>query len=558
MSTTDQPLASPFPVRRRSGGGIVEWLTTADHKKIGVLYMATSFLFFLVSGLLALLMRAELTLPGLQVVERQTYNQLFTMHGTGMILFFATAAAIGLANYFVPLQIGAPDVAFPRLNAFTYWLYLFGGLVVFSGFLTAHGAASFGWTGYTPLSSEPFSPQPGADLWVVGLLISGASSILGAVNLIATIFAMRAPGMRMFRMPIFTWNMLVVSLLILLTFPVLSAALAMLMIDRTLGGTFFLPQEGGSEILWQHLFWFFGHPEVYIMALPFFGVVTEIIPVFSRKPVFGYHSFVFATMLIGAYSFTVWAHHMFATGVVSNLFFSITSLAIAIPTGVKFFNWIATMWRGRIRFATPMLFSIGFMLVFLIGGISGVFLASPPIDFAVHDTYFVVAHMHYVMFGTTVFGALAAVHFWLPKMSGRMLSEGLGRVTFALTFIGFNVTFFPMHQLGVDGMPRRIANYPAEAGWTELNVLASAGTVLLALGALTLIVNIWRSVAAGPPAGDDPWGGYSLEWATSSPPPHHNFTRLPPIRSERPVFDERLAREAGTDAAERDAAARSG
>ena len=294
--------------------------------------------------------------------------------------------------------------------------------------------------------------------------------------------------------------------------------------------------------MWQHLFWTFGHPDVYIMTLPFFGIVTDIIPVFSRKPVFGYHSFVFATLLIGAYSFTVWAHHMFATGAVNNLFFSVTSLLIAVPTGVKFFNWIATMWRGRLNFATPMLFCIGFLFVFLVGGISGVFLASPPIDLAVHDTYFVVAHMHYVMFGSTVFAASAALYFWLPKMSGRLLDEGLGRAHFWLTFIGFNLTFFPMHQLGTSGMPRRVANYPAENGWAELNLVASLGTVLLTLGVLVLVLNLWRSLRRGRLAGDDPWGGYSLEWATSSPPPHHNFTRLPPIRSERPVYDERVAR----------------
>ena len=527
--------------------GIVDYLTTTDHKRIGILYVFTGLGFFLLAGALAMVMRAELTFPDLQFLDEATYNQLFTMHGTGMIFFFAAPVAIGLANYFIPLQIGAPDVAFPRLNALTYWLFLAGGLVAFSGFFVG-GAAAFGWTGYAPLSEAIFSPNTGSDLWIIGLIFSGTSGILGAVNFIATIFALRAPGMTMFRMPVFTWNMLVTSLLILLTFPVLTGALAMLFIDRTLGGHFFDPAAGGSAILWQHLFWFFGHPEVYILILPFFGIITEIIPVFSSKPVFGYRGFVFATMLIGVLSYSVWAHHMFATGVVDNLFFAITSMTIAIPTGVKFFNWIATMWRGRLRFQTPMLFAIGFLFMFLVGGLTGPFLASPAIDYDVTDTYFVVAHFHYVLFGGSVFAAFAGFYFWLPKMTGRMLDERLGVVHFWLVLIGMNLTFFPMHLLGLEGMPRRIANYPAsETGWTMLNVIITVGSVILALGVLVFAWNVIRSVflRRGAVAPDDPWAGYSLEWATSSPPPHHNFTRLPPIRSERPVFDARTAAQAG-------------
>ena len=526
--------------------GIVEYLTTTDHKQIGILYILGALVFFLIAGLLAMLMRAELTFPDLQFMDESTYNQLFTMHGTGMVFFFGAPIAIGLANYLVPLQIGAPDVAFPRLNALSLWLFLGGGLVAFSGFFVG-GAAAFGWTGYAPLSNAIFSPNTGSNLWIVGLILSGASGILGAVNFTATTFAMRAPGMTMFRMPIFTWNILVTSLLILLTFPVLTAALAMLFIDRTLGGHFFDPAAGGSAILWQHLFWFFGHPEVYILILPFFGIVTEIIPVFSGKPVFGYRAFVFATLLIGVLSYSVWAHHMFATGVVSNLFFAITSMMIAIPTGVKFFNWIATMWHGRIRFSTPMLFAIGFLFEFLIGGLTGPFLASPAIDYDVTDTYYVVAHFHYVLMGGTVFAAFAGFFFWFPKMFGRMLDERLGVAQFWLMVVGMNLTFFPMHLLGLEGMPRRIANYPAsETGWTALNIVITVGSVILAAGVLVFAWNVVRSIflRRGAVAASDPWGGYSLEWATSSPPPHHNFTSLPPIRSERPVFDARQAKAA--------------
>jgi cytochrome c oxidase subunit 1 len=533
-----------------SRGGIVDFATTTDHKKIGLLYIFSGLGFFLLSGLLSLFMRAELTMPGLQFMDRATYNQLFTMHGTGMIFFFAAPVAIGLANYFVPLQIGSPDVAFPRLNAFSYWLFLFGGLTAFSGFLTASGAAAFGWTGYAPLSNATYSPGIGANLWIVGLIMSGASGILGALNFIATTFTKRAPGKTMFRLSIFTWNILVTSLLIILTFPLLTSALAMLFIDRTIGGSFFDPGQGGSAILWQHLFWFFGHPEVYILILPFFGIVTEIIPVFSGKRVFGYRGFVFATMLIGALSFSVWAHHMFTTGVVSNLFFAVTSMMIAIPTGVKFFNWIATMWRGRLRFPTPMLFATGFLLMFLIGGITGPFLASPTIDYAVHDTYYVVAHFHYVLFGGSVFAAFAGFYFWMPKMTGRLLSEPLGKLHFWLMVIGMNLTFFPMHQLGLDGMPRRVADYPAsETAWTALNVLITVGSAILALSILIFAVNVVVSVflRRGEVAGNDPWGGYSLEWWTSSPPPHHNFTSLPPIHSERPVYDFRHRTDADVD-----------
>ena len=549
MTTAELEPVAPAPAR--SGrSGIVDYVTTTDHKKVGLLYIFAALVFFLVSGALSLLMRAELTEPGLQFVDRSTYDQLFTMHGTGMIFFFAAPVAIGLANFFVPLQIGAPDVAFPRLNALTFWLFLFGGLTAFSGFLSASGAAAFGWTGYAPLSEATWSPGTGADLWIMGLIMSGASGILSALNFVATVFTMRAPGMTMFRLPIFTWNILVTSLLILLTFPVLTAALAMLFIDRTVGGSFFDPASGGSAILWQHLFWFFGHPEVYILILPFFGIVTEIIPVFSGKRVFGYRGFVFATMLIGALSFSVWAHHMFATGVVSNLFFAMTSLAIAIPTGVKFFNWIATMWRGRLRFQTPMLFCIGFLFMFLIGGITGPFLASPAIDYAVTDTYYVVAHFHYVLFGGSVFAAFAGFYFWMPKMTGRLLSERLGRWHFWLMLIGMNLTFFPMHQLGLDGMPRRVADYPADAGWTALNQLITVGSVIIAISILIFAANVVISVflRRGAVAPDDPWGGYSLEWWTSSPPPPHNFSSLPPIRSERPVYDAHHL--AGTDASD--------
>ena len=523
--------------------GIVELLTTTDHKQIGVMYLVTSICFLVLSGVLALVIRAELAFPELQFVDEGLYNQLFPMHGTGMIFFAIVPLGLGFANYLLPLQIGAPDVAFPRLNALTYWLYLGGGLVAFSGFLTVGGAAAFGWTGYAPLSTATYSPGAGSNLWIMGLILSGTSGILGAVNFIATVFTLRAPGMTMFRLPIFSWNILVVALLIILTFPVLTAALVMLFFDRTLGAGVFDPAAGGSAILWQHLFWFFGHPEVYIMALPFFGVVSEIVPVFSGKPIFGYRALVFATILIGALSFSVWAHHMFTTGAVSNLFFAITSFAIAIPTGVKFFTWIATMWRGRLRFPTPMLFVIGFLFQFLIGGITGVFLASPPIDYQVQDSYYVVGHMHYVLFGGSAFAAFGAFYFWIPKMSGRRLGEGMGRLHFWLMVAGFNLTFFPMHQLGLSGMPRRIADYPADAGWTQLNVLVSAGSVLIAVATALFAWNVIRSVwmGRGEPAGDDPWAGNSLEWATSSPPPHHNFRTLPPIRSERPVYDARRA-----------------
>jgi cytochrome c oxidase subunit 1 len=520
--------------------GILAFLTTTDHKRIGIAYMVTAFAFFLFGGALAMVMRAELAEPGLDVTSAATYNQLFTMHGSIMMFLFIGPFAFGLANYLVPLHIGAPDMSFPRLNALSYWLYIGGGLTMVSGFLTSDGPADFGWFGYAPLSLSTYSPGVGADLWLIGLLLTGFSAIFTAVNIITTVFLMRAPGMTLFRMPVFTWNMVVTSLLILMAFPVLTAASAMLFADRHFGAGIFDPAMGGSPILWQHLFWFFGHPEVYIVVLPFFGVITEVLPVFSWRPVFGYKGLVFATLAIAALSMGVWAHHMFATGAVLLPFFSGLSFLIAVPTGVKFFNWIGTLWGGRLTFQTPMLFALGFLLTFVLGGISGVILASPPLDFQVTDSYYVVAHMHYVLFGGSVFALFAGLYYWFPKFSGRLLHEGLGKLHFVTVFVGFHLTFGVQHYLGVQGMPRRVADYLPTDGFTTLNLISTAGAFLTGISTLFLLWNVVVSLRSGDPAGDDPWGGHTLEWATSSPPPPLNFARpLPPIRSNRPVFDQR-------------------
>ncbi len=518
--------------------GLLVWLTTTDHKRIGVLYMVTTLSFFLLAGVFSLLIRAQLSQPGLHVLERQTFNELFTLHGTAMIFLFVAPFGLGLANYVLPLQVGAPDMAFPRLNALSYWLLLGGGLVIFSGLAARTGAAAAGWTAYAPLSTAG-SPGPGMDLWGIGVLMISASSIMTAINLLVTTLVFRPAGMTMWRLPVFAWDMLVTSLLILMAFPPLVAVLALVLIDRHLGGHALDPANGGSAVLYQHLFWFFGHPEVYVMILPYFGVVTEIIPVFSRKPVFGYTGLVLATLAIAGLSMGVWAHHMFTTGAVVNPFFSAMSFLIAVPTGIKFFNWIGTMWRGAIRFATPMLFSIGFMLNFLLGGITGVMVASPPIDYHTEDTYFIVAHLHSVLMGGSVFAIFAAVYFWFPKITGRLLREGWGTLHFWLMFAGYNLTFFPMYILGLWGMPRRVVTYPPVPGWAAMNLLATVGAAVLALSVAVFLWNVWVSLRHPVPSGGDPWGGFSLEWATTSPPPEHNFTAIPPVRSERPAFDLR-------------------
>nr|WP_240755874.1 cytochrome c oxidase subunit I [Nocardioides iriomotensis] len=524
-------------VPKTLGQQVVRVLTTTDHKLIGKLYLGTSFAWFLVGGVMALLIRSELAFPGNQVVSDEVYNQLFTMHGTIMLLLFATPLFFGFSNVIMPLQIGSPDVAFPRLNMFSYWLFLFGGLIAAVGFLTPEGAADFGWFAYTPLSNEVRSPGVGGDLWIMGLWMAGLGTILGAVNFITTIICMRAPGMTMFRLPIFVWNTLVTSLLVLIAFPILAGALLSLEADRMLGAHVFDAANGGP-ILWQHLFWFFGHPEVYIIALPFFGIITEVLPVFSRKPVFGYVGLVAATISIAVLSVAVWAHHMFVTGAVDLPFFSGMTFLIAVPTGVKFFNWIGTMWGGSISFDTPMLWSIGFLTTFLFGGLTGVILASPPLDFAVSDSYFVVAHFHYVVFGTVVFAMFAGFYFWWPKMTGRMLDERLGKAHFWLLFIGFHTTFLVQHWLGVEGMPRRYADYLPSDGFTTLNQVSTVGAFLLGASTLPFLYNVYKSSRSPMVERDDPWGwGRSLEWATSSPPPRHNFVTIPRIRSESPAFD---------------------
>ncbi|MFD8380277.1 cytochrome c oxidase subunit I [Streptomyces sp. NPDC059679] len=553
MGTETAQAAAAGPARVPGVGQIlVDWLTTTDHKKIGHLYLITAFGFFLVAGALAMVMRAELARPGLQLMSNEAYNQAFTMHGTIMLLLFATPAFAGFANEIMPLQIGAPDVAFPRLNMLSYWFFLFGGIIVLCGLALPGGGPDYGWTAYAPLNSAVRSPGVGADMWIMGLALAGFGTILGAVNFLTTIVTMRAPGMTMFRMPIFTWNTLFTSIMILMAFPVLAAALLCLEADRRFGAVVFDARFGGA-LLWQHLFWFFGHPEVYIIALPFFGIITEIIPVFSRKPVFGYVTLIGATIAITALSMMVWAHHMFATAAVLLPFFSLLSFLIAVPTGVKFFNWIGTMLGGSLSFESPMLWAVGFLVSFLFGGLTGVILASPPMDFHVTDSYFVVGHFHYVVFGTVTFATFAGFYFWWPKFTGKLLDERLARIHFWTLFVGFHTTFLVHHWLGAEGMPRRYADYLAADGFTALNTVSSLGSFLLGMSTLPFLYNVWKTSKHGAKVTvDDPWGfGRSLEWATSCPPPRHNFLALPRIRSESPAFDLHHPRFAPAAEAER-------
>jgi cytochrome c oxidase subunit 1 len=538
-ATATRPTAGYSKQKKTKGQIIVDWVTTTDHKKIGYLYLITSFIYFLIGGVMALVIRAQLTAPGLDIVQtKEQYNQLFTMHGTIMLLMFATPLFAAFANILMPVQIGAPDVAFPRLNAIAYWFYFFGSFIAVAGFFTPQGAASFGWTAYAPLSNTTFSPGIGGDLWVFGLALGGFGTIMGGVNFITTILTMRAPGMTMFRMPIFTWNTLVTSILVIMCFPPLAAALFALGADRRFDAHIFDPANGGP-MLWQHLFWFFGHPEVYILALPFFGIISEILPVFSRKPIFGYKTLVYATIAIAALSMTVWAHHMYVTGSVLLPYFAFTTMLIAVPTGVKIFNWLGTMIKGSVSFETPMLWALGFLTTFIFGGLTGVILASPGLDFHVSDTYFVVAHFHYVIFGTVVFAMFAGIFFWYPKMTGMMLNERLGKIQFWLLFVGFHATFLIQHWLGIIGMPRRYATYLPEDGFTWMNQISTVGSILLAVSMIPFFWNVYITARKGVKTTlNDPWGyGRSLEWATASPFPRHNFTSIPRVRSESPAFD---------------------
>ena len=543
MTLLNDPISTTAPVqapakKRSPGAAVVAWITSTDHKTIGYMYLVTSTIWFFVAGAMALAIRAELAAPGMQFMSLEQYNQMFTMHGTIMLFLFATPLFVGFTNVIMPLQIGAPDVAFPRLNMLGYWMFLFGGIIVALGFFTPGGAASFGWFAYAPLSNAVNSPEVGADMWFLGLALGGLGTILGSVNFITTIFCMRAPGMTMFRMPIFTWTAFITSILVLIAFPVLAAALVVAFIDRHYGAVVFDPANGGA-ILWQHLFWFFGHPEVYILALPFFGIASEIIPVFSRKPIFGYKGLIFATMAIAALSVAVWAHHMYVTGSVYLPFFTLMTMLIAVPTGVKFFNWIGTMWKGSVSFDTPMLWTMGFLVTFLFGGLTGIILSAPPLDFHVSDSYFVVAHFHYTVFGTVVFMFFAGLYFWWPKMTGKMLDERLGKIHFWLLFVGFQVTFLIQHWLGVQGMARRYGDYLPEDDFQAFNTVSTIGAAILAVSSIFFIWNVIKTTRSAPKVDcDDPWGwGASLEWATSCPPPRHNFVSLPRIRSERPAFD---------------------
>ena len=523
----------PIGVRTR-------WLSTVDHKEIGVLYMAMALGFFVLGGLEAVAIRIQLAQPESRLIDPQAYSQLFTIHGLTMIFLVAIPVLVGFMNYIVPLQIGARDVAFPRLNALSFWLSLFGGILVYFSFVSG-GGPDAGWFAYPPLSDRPFSTSAGMDYYIVGLGVNGAGTIVGAINIAVTILLMRCPGLSISRLPLFVWMSLVTSFLILVAYPALSAALVMLFADRRLGAHFFDPAAGGDPLIWQHVFWFFGHPEVYIVILPAFGMISEVIPVFAGKPIFGYRFVAASSVAIGFLSVSVWAHHMFAAGLSEgeDLFFSASSMLIAVPTGVKVLNWTATLYRGRLRFTTAMLWAVGFIATFVLGGLTGVSLAIVPLDWYTTDSYYVVAHMHYVLFGGVVFGVFSGLYYWFPKMTGRLLSERLGRWHFWLTFIGFHVTFLPQHLLGLEGMPRRVFTYGADTGWGPLNLLSTAGVAVMTAGTLVLVWNLFTSVRTGPLAGDDPWDGFTLEWATASPPIPENFLTIPTATSKRPLWDRK-------------------